>query len=166
MSMDSCEGIDGRNDVSTGESACLRCQTALAAESNYCHSCGVSISAAASGEYPIYDYERLFNYALDLMCIAGTDGYFKVVNPAFERALGYTAKELLKRPFVDLIHPNDRDATIAEVERLTDGTPTLSFTNRYRKKDGEYIVLDWRAFPEPGTKLIYATARVLEPDES
>lgn len=137
----------------------------MPAGANYCHNCGVSVSAAASGEYTIYDFERLFNYAIDLLCIAGTDGYFKVVNPAFGRALGYTQQELLKRPFVELIHPDDRDATHAEVERLADGTPTLSFTNRYRKKDGTYVALEWRAFPERGTKLIYATARVIGPPE-
>lgn len=144
-------------------SICLRCQTALAAGSNYCHSCGVSIIAAATGEYPIYDFERLFNYAIDLMCIAGTDGYFKVVNPAFERVLGYTSKELLADPFVMLIHPDDRDATVAEVERLSDGSPTLAFTNRYRCKNGTFVTLDWKAFPEPAARLIYATARVIEP---
>jgi PAS domain S-box-containing protein len=151
--------------VTTSGSICLRCKTPLADGANYCHSCGVSVSAAATGEYPVFDYERLFTYTLDLLCIAGTDGYFKVVNPAFERALGYTASELLKRPFVELIHPDDRDATHAEVERLADGTPTLAFKNRYRKKDGTYVVLDWMAFPERATKLIYATARLLGPPE-
>jgi len=143
-------------------SHCLRCRTGLAAGSHYCHSCGVSIVAAATGEYPIYDYERLFNYAIDLMCIAGTDGYFKIVNPAFERVLGYTAEELLAAPFVELIHPDDRDATVAEVERLSDGTPTLAFVNRYRTKSGAFVTLDWKAFPEPAARLIYATARVVE----
>ncbi|MDZ4673325.1 MAG: PAS domain-containing protein [Gemmatimonadota bacterium] len=144
-------------------SICLRCQAALAAGSNYCHSCGVSIIAAATGEYPIHDFERLFNYAIDLMCIAGTDGYFKIVNPAFKRVLGYTAQELLADPFVGLIHPDDRDATVAEVARLADGSPTLAFVNRYRSKSGGYVTLDWKAFPEPAARLIYATARVIPP---
>jgi rsbT co-antagonist protein RsbR len=120
----------------------------------------VSIALAATGEHAIVDFERFFIYGVDLMCLAGTDARFIVVNPAFERSLGYTVAELTNRPFLDFIHPDDRDATVAEVGRLADGTPTLAFTNRYQRKDGRYVRLHWRAYPEPGTGLIYATARV------
>jgi PAS domain S-box-containing protein len=117
------------------------------------------VSLAATGEHAIFDFEQFFQYAVDQLCIAGTDGYFKVVNPAFSRTLGYTNQELLARPFVEFVHPADRDATVAETGHLADGTPTLSFSNRYRKKDGTYVWLHWSAYPEPGTGLIYATAR-------
>ena len=143
---------------------CARCGQALASGAKYCHSCGVSIALAATGEHAIVDFERFFNYGLDLMCLAGTDARFIVVNPAFERALGYTARELVSVSFLTFIHPDDRDATRAEVGSLADGTPTLSFTNRYIHKNGRPVRLHWRAFPEPGTGLIYATARV-ETDE-
>jgi len=139
---------------------CLRCQHPLPSGANYCPACGISVAVAATGEHPIVDFERFFNYAVDLMCLAGTDGMFIVVNPAFERTLGFTARELLAEPFVNFVHPDDRDATLAEVGRLADGTPTLSFDNRYRRRDGRYVRLHWAAFPEPGTGLIYATARV------
>ncbi len=138
---------------------CERCETALVEQARYCHGCGVSVVAAASGEYTLYNVERFFTYALDMLCIAGVDGYFKRVNPSFERVLGYTARELLGKPFVEFIHPDDRTETVAEVGRLAGGTPTLSFRNRYRAKDGTYKVLHWRALPEPGTGLIYAVAR-------
>ncbi len=119
----------------------------------------MSIVGAASGEHTAFDLDRFFDYALDLFCIAGTDGYFKRVNPAFERTLGYTARELLSRPFVELIHPDDRPETVAEVGNLASGAPTLSFENRYRCKDGSYRDLQWTSFPEPGTGLLYAVAR-------
>lgn len=118
------------------------------------------MSLAATGEHPVIDFERFFIYGVDLMCLAGTDARFIVVNPAFERALGYSAAQLVAEPFVHFIHPDDRDATVAEVGRLADGSPTLAFTNRYRRADGRYVRLHWRAFPEPGTGLIYATARL------
>lgn len=118
------------------------------------------MAVAATGEHTIVDFERFFNYGIDLMCLAGRDARFIAVNPAFERALGFTAAELIAVPFLDFIHPDDVDATLAEVTRLSDGTPTLAFSNRYRKRDGSYVHLDWHAYPEPGTGMIYATARL------
>jgi PAS domain S-box-containing protein len=138
---------------------CLRCLAQLAEGALYCHLCGVSVSEAATGEYTRYDLARFFNYALDLLCIAGIDGYFKLVNPAFERTLGYTTGELLKIPFVELIHPEDRSDTVAEVTKLANGLETIWFQNRYRCKDGSYRRLEWTSYPEPATGLLYAVAR-------
>ena len=139
---------------------CLRCQHSLPAGANYCPACGCSLALAATGEHPVVDFERFFIYGVDLMCLAGADARFIVVNPAFERALGYSSAELVAEPFLRFIHPDDLDATVAEVGKLSDGTPTLSFTNRYHRADGTYVRLNWRAYPEPGTGVIYATARV------
>ncbi|HEX9692424.1 MAG TPA: diguanylate cyclase [Gemmatimonadales bacterium] len=138
---------------------CARCRTRLPDDANYCHACGVSVVAAVSGEYEMFDLDRFFTYALDMLCIAGVDGYFKRVNPAFTRTLGWTAEELLARPFSDLIHPEDRSETVAEVGQLHGGRPTISFENRYRCKDGTYKDLHWTSYPEPGTGLLYAVAR-------
>ena len=138
---------------------CPRCNAQLTEDARYCHACGVSITSAASGEWELYDLDRFFNYALDMLCIAGTDGYFKRVNPAFERTLGYSAEELLSKPFVDFIHPDDRDGTATEIGKLKTGTPTLSFENRFQCKDGTYKDFHWTSFPEPGTGLLYAVAR-------
>jgi PAS domain S-box-containing protein len=141
-------------------SACLRCGQNLPESALYCPACGVSVALAASGEFPTFDFERFFQFAVDLLCIAGTDGFFKVVNPSFTRVLGYSMDELLARPFLELVHPDDRDATVAEIEHLADGTVTLAFSNRYRHRDGGYVRLQWNAYPESATGLIYAVGRV------
>ncbi|MBX3702642.1 MAG: PAS domain S-box protein [Steroidobacteraceae bacterium] len=103
--------------------------------------------------------ERFFNLPLDMLCIAGTDGWFKRLNPAFTTTLGWSEQELLARPFLDFVHPDDRVATTAELERLAYGMPTLSFENRYRCKDGSFRWLSWKAQPQADAGLIYATAR-------
>jgi len=106
-----------------------------------------------------YDIEKFFEVSVDLMCIAGTDGYFRRVNHAFERVLGWTSADLLGQPFLHFVHPEDRDATGREVSRLASGIPTTSFENRYRCADGTYKSLLWTAFPEEPTGLLYAVAR-------
>lgn len=103
--------------------------------------------------------DRLFELSLDLMCIAGTDGYFKQVNPAFERVLGYDEAELLSHAFLEFVHPEDRERTLAEMQRLAQGLPVVDFQNRYRARDGMYRWLAWRAAPQAGTDRVYAVAR-------
>jgi PAS domain S-box-containing protein len=105
------------------------------------------------------DVDRLFTLSLDLMCIAGLDGYYKRVNPAFETSLGYSKEELLSRQFVDFVHADDKAKTLAEIERLGMGLPTVDFENRYLAKDGTYRWLAWRAMPLEDMGLVYAVAR-------
>ncbi len=105
------------------------------------------------------ELDRLFTVSLDLLCVAGTDGYFKQINPAFKRILGYTEEELLSRSFLDFVHPEDVESTIVEVERLAQGLPVVDFENRYRAKDGSYRWLAWRSAPVAARGLIYAVAR-------
>lgn len=100
---------------------------------------------------------RFFQLSLDMMCIAGVDGYFRRVSPGFA-ALGWTEEELTSRPFFDFVHPGDVATTIAEVDKLTRGEPTAHFENRYRCKDGSYRWLAWTSAPDAhGT--LYAIAR-------
>jgi len=138
---------------------CHHCSTDLPSGAAYCPGCGVRIQTPATGEMAHLDLDNFFEHALDMCCIAGVDGYFKRVNPAFEQTLGYSAAELLDRPFVDFVHPDDRPGTRAEIGSLASGTPTLRFENRYRCKDGTYRDLAWTSFPDPETGLLYAIAR-------
>jgi diguanylate cyclase (GGDEF)-like protein/PAS domain S-box-containing protein len=105
------------------------------------------------------DARKLFEMSLDLLCIAGTDGYFKHVNPAFHRTLGWNRKELLSQPFLDLVHPEDVESTEREIARLNAGTVTYSFTNLYRTSDGGYRELRWSAWPDREAGLFYCVAR-------
>jgi PAS domain S-box-containing protein len=107
----------------------------------------------------LQQFERFFEVSLDMLCIAGTDGYFKRVNPAFERTLGWPAETLLSKPFFDFVHPDDVESTVREVEKLSQGIPTVSFENRYRCADGTYKHLLWTSYPESETGLLYAVAR-------
>jgi len=102
---------------------------------------------------------RLFRLSLDLMCVAGLDGYFKKVNPAFETVLGYDREELLARQFIEFVHPEDQEATLKEVASLAEGAMTVDFENRYRTQSGDYRWLAWRAAPVVESGLIYAVAR-------
>jgi len=105
------------------------------------------------------ELDRLFNLSMDMLCVGGLDGYFKQINPAFERTLGFSAEELLSRSFLDFVHPEDRQKTVDEIERLKQGIPTVDFQNRYRDKDGAYHVMSWRATPMAEAGMVYAIAR-------
>jgi len=105
------------------------------------------------------ELDRYFALSIELLCIAGADGYFKRLNPAWEKVLGYSTDELMAKPFLEFIHPADRQATIQESAKLDKGIDTISFENRYRCKDGSYRWLMWTATPFAEKKLIYAAAR-------
>lgn len=100
-----------------------------------------------------------FQVALDMLGIAGMDGYFKRINPAFYTSLGYTEEELLSRPFLEFVHPEDRPKTIEAVDQLTAGQNLVNFINRYQHKDGGYLWIEWTAAPNASKTAIYAAAR-------
>ena len=103
--------------------------------------------------------QKFFDLSIDLFCIAGFDGYYKAVSPSWERVTGYSAEELKRVPFVEFVHPGDREETNREAGRLSDGAKTLDFQNRYICKDGSLRWLYWTAVPDFEEELIYAVAR-------
>lgn len=105
------------------------------------------------------EFQHYFHVSRDMLCIAGPDGYFKRVNPAFRKTLGWTEDQMQSRPFLDFVHPEDKADTLQEMERLARGLPTVSFENRYEMAHGGYRVLQWTAHPDEGTDLIYAIAQ-------
>jgi PAS domain S-box-containing protein len=105
------------------------------------------------------ELSRLFNLSLDILCISSSDGYFKLVNPAFTSTLGWSEEELLSRPYMSFVHPDDVDSTRRNVERqVVAGEKTLCFENRYRHKAGSWRLLEWTSMPQ-SDGLMYATAR-------
>ncbi len=103
------------------------------------------------------ELDRFFTLALDLLCIADVDGYFRRLNPQWEKVLGYSLGELEGRRFLDLVHPDDQAATLGAVAEMTGQKAVLDFVNRYRCKDGSYRWIEWRSYP--AGNLIYAAAR-------
>jgi len=98
-----------------------------------------------------------FDTALDLLCIASRDGYFLRLNPSWSATLGWTPAELMSRPWIEFVHPDDRGATRRIEEHLARGSTVLAFTNRYACKDGSYRFIEWQAVPSGG--VFYAVAR-------
>ena len=103
------------------------------------------------------ELERYFSSSLDLLCIADSGGRFIRLNPEWERVLGYPVSELEGRSFLDLVHPDDRESTLAALTRLNAQEQVLNFENRYLCKDGSYRWIEWRSRPQG--RLIYAAAR-------
>jgi PAS domain S-box-containing protein len=113
-------------------------------------------SARKQGEE---ERNRSFALSRDLLCTLGFDGYFKDLNPAWEKTLGYSKAELLSTPFIEFVHPDDRPATLAEAEGVSGGKELNAFENRYRCKDGSYRCFLWSATPVIADRLIYGAAR-------
>jgi PAS domain S-box-containing protein len=103
--------------------------------------------------------DRIFNYALDLFCIANFDGYFITVNPSWEKTLGWTIDELLTKPWKDFVHPSDREKSQKMISKIVDGKNVLQFENRYLCKDGSYKWLSWNTYSYPSEKVMYGVAR-------
>ena len=108
---------------------------------------------------------HFFNHSPDLLCIADFDGVFKRLNPAWSPLLGWTNAELQARPFLDFVHPDDRPATLAVMDHLDSGAPTISFENRYHCKDGSWKWLRWTASPLLDRQEIHAIARDVTPQK-
>ncbi|NTU57772.1 MAG: PAS domain S-box protein [Chlorobiaceae bacterium] len=104
------------------------------------------------------EFERFFNLMPDMVCVASCNGFFTKVNAAWQKCLGYSEKELLAVPYLDLVHPNDRASTREEVARQLAGKGMNNFINRYRAKDGSYRWLEWNSTPVE-ENVLYAVAR-------
>jgi PAS domain S-box-containing protein len=103
--------------------------------------------------------DRFFDLSIDMLCFLDFSGYFKRLNPAWERTLGFTRQELMAKPFIEFVHPDDRERTLQQNRQVRGGGEALLFENRYLCKDGSFRWLLWNATPDAGHRVIYSVAR-------
>lgn len=101
--------------------------------------------------------DKFFDMSLDMMIIA-TDKFVKI-NPSVTKTLGYSQEELLSKPFLDFVYPDDIGITLNEVKKLQTGALTINFENRYVCKDGSVKWILWSTSPDPSTGMLYAVAK-------
>ena len=123
------------------------------------HEQELEIIRLATKGHKLSNLEFYIKESEDLLCISGFDGFFKQINPAFVHKLGYTEQELLTIPFSTFIHPEDLKNTVVEIERLSKGITSLNFENRYLKKNGETVIIQWTTSVNPSMNLIYGIGR-------
>lgn len=107
----------------------------------------------------VYDLGLFFELSPDLLCIAGYDGYFKKVNPALSKLLGYSPEELFSRPINDFVFEEDKEITAKNRQHIIKGTVLLNFENRYVTKSGDIMWLSWTSIPAQKSRLVYAIAK-------
>ena len=117
---------------------------------------GVSSARRAKAQDEL---DRIFTLSPDLIAVADFEGHFTRVNPAVEEVLGYTQEEFVGMPYLDLVHPDDRERTAAEATEIGQGSATRSFENRYLRKDGSHRVLEWTSTPVLEDGAMYGMAR-------
>jgi PAS domain S-box-containing protein len=105
------------------------------------------------------EVERYFTLSPEMVILAGFDGYWKRVNPAVEAVLGYTEREALARPFMEFVHPDDRERTEEEARRVVDGAMAYAFENRIVCKDGSYKLIEWTVTPVAEEHVMYGVGR-------
>jgi PAS domain S-box-containing protein len=105
------------------------------------------------------ELDRIFTLTPDLIAVADFDGHMTRVNPAVQQILGYTEEAFLARPYLEFVHPDDREQTKAEAAAISEGRTTLSFENRFLGKDNSYRVLEWTSTPVVEQRVMYSVAR-------
>jgi len=106
-----------------------------------------------------FNFERFFELSADLFCIAGYDGYFKRINAAVSKTLGYTNEELFSSPINSFVHPDDQLITERKRDNIRHDVPLLNFENRYITKSGEVVWLAWTSMPVDSEQLVFAIAK-------
>ncbi|PIQ08393.1 MAG: hypothetical protein COW71_12110 [Ignavibacteriales bacterium CG18_big_fil_WC_8_21_14_2_50_31_20] len=125
----------------------------------YIHTIVHEITKRKKAENELKTAARVFEHSIDMICVAGFDGYFKVLNPSWERTLGWPTKELLSKPWVSFVHPDDRKITENIKSVIINGQTIFQFENRYICKDGSAKWLSWNTFPYKDEEIMYGVAR-------
>jgi PAS domain S-box-containing protein len=105
----------------------------------------LEIDRLLKNEIALASFKFFIEESSDLVCIVGTDAFFKEINPAFVAILGYSKEELFSRSLIHLLHPDDLESSLKEIESLATGKPAVNYENRFLKKDGEFVTIQWTA---------------------
>lgn len=105
------------------------------------------------------EFERFFDLSIDMLCVLDFNGRFRRLNAAWETTLGFTRDELMARPFIEFVHPDDRDRTLGQNRQVRGGSHARLFENRYLCKDGSFRWLLWNSTRDEGRQVIYGVAR-------
>jgi len=111
----------------------------------------------ASERSTAQDSDHFFRLSPELLGIAGFDGYLKSINPAWTKTLGFSSAELLSKPSLEWVHPEDRDRTRAAALQIGKSETIIGFRNRCRCRDGTYRVLEWQMTPLNERQIIYVS---------
>ena len=104
------------------------------------------------------DRDRLWRISPDVMAAASlTTGRFLTVNPAFSDTFGWSAAEAIRRPFMQMVHPDDCADVLEKLQLLAAGTPLVGYEMRMLHKDGSHRWVSWTISPEG--ELLYGVAR-------
>ncbi|MEO1211650.1 MAG: GAF domain-containing protein [Cyanobacteria bacterium J06638_20] len=110
-----------------------------------------------------FDQQLFFNLSSDLVGILGYDGYLKTLNPVWQKLLGYSNAELMSQPFLEHMHPLDREQSLQQIQKIHDGIPHVTFEGRYSQREGSYLLLAWNLALLPGRPHIYLSAACCNP---
>lgn len=119
----------------------------------------MSLIVERKQKHALEHLEKLFEFSNDLICIAGTDGYFKKVNSAFHRVLGWDEHYMLSNSSFDFVRPEDHELTRNELGKIAGGLPEISFIQRLRTKNGQYRAIQWRGTTDATTGNIFGVGR-------
>ncbi|MCC6489397.1 MAG: PAS domain S-box protein [Candidatus Hydrogenedentes bacterium] len=111
------------------------------------------------------ELDNYFTHSLELLSISDAQGRFRRLSNAWEEALGYPIEELIGKPYLELVHPDDVVSTLREAHALAAGTSVSGFVNRYLHRDGSYRYLEWKSFPA-GSRVYGVTRDITQQKEA
>jgi PAS domain S-box-containing protein len=105
----------------------------------------LEIDCLLNREAELASFKFFIEESNDLVCIVGIDAFFKKINRAFVEILGYSKEELMSNSLLPLLHPDDLERSLKEIEKLASGIPSVNYENRFLKKNGEFVTIQWTA---------------------
>jgi PAS domain S-box-containing protein len=119
----------------------------------------ISLITERRQKQELKNFEKLFALSNDLIFVGGVDGFFKKINPAFEKVFGWSSERLLNNSYFEFIHPDDISASSDELYKLSQGFEIVNFVHRFKTFDNKYRNIQWTVSPEPFTNNIFGIGR-------